>query len=115
MTTLLASFELKDFIIIGVVVVALLIIAASAQRPEPNLGRLEMQIQELRNKLDALLKHHGVELPPPPPSGLSPEVERLASSPDTKIAAIKLYREQNPGASLLDAKLKIEAFYNGLK
>ncbi|MGH7970678.1 MAG: hypothetical protein ACREIC_18280 [Limisphaerales bacterium] len=61
--------------------------------------------------MDALLKYHGVELPPLPPSGLSPEVERLASDPSGKIQAIKLYREQNPGVGLAEAKAKIEAFF----
>ena len=61
-------------------------------------------------KLDALLAFHHVELPKPPPSGLSREVERLASSPNSKIAAIKLYRQQNPGTGLAEAKAKIDAF-----
>lgn len=47
---------------------------------------------------------------PSPPLGLSPEVERLASTPNGKIEAIKLYREQNAGVSLAEAKAKIEAF-----
>jgi ribosomal protein L7/L12 len=50
-------------------------------------------------------------MPPPPASGLSPELERLASLPDTKIAAIKLYRQENPGVGLREAKENIEAFY----
>ncbi len=85
--------------------------AAYTTRPDINLLRLERQVRELQQKLDALLKHEGIELPPPPASGLSPEVELLASDPGGKIAAIKLYREQNPGTGLREAKLKIEEFY----
>jgi ribosomal protein L7/L12 len=59
--------------------------------------------------MDALLKHQGVEVPPPPPSGLSSEVERLANAPGGKIAAIKLHRQQT-GAGLAEAKVKIEEF-----
>jgi ribosomal protein L7/L12 len=74
---------------------------------------LAAQVAELQTKLDALLKHHGIEPPPPRPSGLSLEVERLASDPRQKIAAIKLYRDQNPGVGLVEAKGKIEAFCEG--
>jgi len=49
-----------------------------------------------------------VELPPPPASGFSPELEWLASLPDTKIAAIQLYRQENPRASLREAKEKMK-------
>jgi len=49
--------------------------------------------------------------PPPLASGLSAELERLASAPATKIQAIKLYRQENPGVSLSDAQKKIDAFY----
>jgi ribosomal protein L7/L12 len=38
-------------------------------------------------------------------------VELLASVPDTKIAAIKLYRKENRGVGLREARAKIEAFY----
>jgi ribosomal protein L7/L12 len=50
-------------------------------------------------------------MPAPPPSGLSPEVELLAQDPSQKIAAIRLYREENPGVGLAEAKTKIEEFY----
>jgi ribosomal protein L7/L12 len=72
---------------------------------------LALQVRELQRKVEALLKHEGIEMPRPPASGLSPELERLASLPDTKIAAIKLYRLENPGTGLSEAKEKIEAFY----
>jgi ribosomal protein L7/L12 len=59
----------------------------------------------LERKLDALLQRNGIQLP----SGLSPEVQRLARDPSRKIAAIKLHREQT-GVSLSDAKNAIEEF-----
>jgi hypothetical protein len=72
---------------------------------------VEQQLRVLQQKLDTLMKHQGVELPPPSASGLSPEVERLASIPDGKIAAIKLYRQEHPGVGLAEAKTRIEEFY----
>ncbi|MEI7732071.1 MAG: hypothetical protein WCO56_21030 [Verrucomicrobiota bacterium] len=85
--------------------------AAFTTRQDMNLARLERQLRELQHKLDALIKHHGVEVPSPPPSGLSPEVERMAKDPSQKIAAIKLYREENPGVGLAEAKARIEEFH----
>ena len=84
---------------------------ASRARPDEALDRLEREVGRIRRRLDALLEHQGVRTPGPPPSGLSPEVERLAASPDTKIEAIKRYREENPGMGLKEAKEKIEEFY----
>ena len=55
-------------------------------------------------KLDALLKHQGVEWP-----SLSPEVQALALDL-RKIAAIKLHREENPGVGIVEAKAEVEAF-----
>ena len=37
----------------------------------------------------------------------------MARDPSQKIAAIRLYREENPGVGLREAKEKIEAFYEG--
>jgi ribosomal protein L7/L12 len=85
--------------------------AAYTTRPNINLMRLERQVQELQQKLDALLKHQGIEMPAPPPSDLSPEVQLLARDPDQKIAAIKLYRKEKRGVGLAGAKERIEEFY----
>ena len=112
MTPLLAVLEFKDYAIIAVIVIIFAGGAALAKGPDVNAQRLALQLRELQKKMDALLKHQGIEMPPPPKSGLSPEVELLASDPQTKIAAIKRYREENPGAGLREAKEKIEAFYN---
>ena len=112
MTTLLAVLDFHDLAIgaaIGAVIGWLSV--GITYKGDVNVKLLALQMRELQKKLDALLKHEGIEMPPPPASGLSPELERLASLPDTKIAAIKLYRQENPGASLREAKEKIEAFY----
>jgi len=112
MPPLLGILEFGDYAIIAWIVAAFAGGAAYTARQRVDLGRLERQLNQLQQKMDALLKHQGVELPPPPPSGLSPEVERLASDPGTKIQAIKLYRDQNPGVGLAEAKAKIEEFFN---
>jgi hypothetical protein len=60
----------------------------------------------LERKLDALLRHHAIEVASP----LSAEVQRLARDPRRKIAAIKLHRQQNAGLSLAKAKREVEEF-----
>ena len=99
-----------DFLIIGIIVLCFAG-ASYAKGPDVKVQLLILQVRELQKKLDALLKHQGIVMPTPPPSGLSLEAELLASNPDTKIAAIKLYRQENPGTGLREAKEKIEAFY----
>jgi ribosomal protein L7/L12 len=74
------------------------------------VNRLASQVIVLQNKLDALLKHQGIEIPTPMPADLSPELQLMAKDPQQKIAAIKLYREENPGTGLLEAKQRIEEF-----
>jgi ribosomal protein L7/L12 len=110
MTTLFATLELRDYAIIIAIALAFGG-AAYTKSPDVTVQRLAFQMRELQKKLDALLRHQGIELPPPPASGLSPEVEFLASDPQTKIAAIKLYRQEHPGMGLREAKVKIEEFY----
>ena len=110
MTTLLAVLEFNNYAIaalIGAVIGYIAVGGTGGSRQD--LKPLERQLKAIQQKLDALLKHQGIALPPT----LS-EVEFLASSPDTKIAAIKLYREQNPGVSLAEAKVKVEALANKL-
>ena len=105
-----AVLEFGDFSIIAVIAAAFSCGAMLVSRKQVDLAFVERRLRILEQKLDALLKHEGVAPPPPPPSGLSPEVERLAGDPKGKIAAIRLYREQNPGVGLAEAKEKIEAF-----
>jgi hypothetical protein len=97
MTPLLAILDSGDFAVIAVIVIIFAGGASFATRQRLDLRRVE-------RKLDALLKHQGVEVL----SRLSPEVQLLARDPSKKIAAIKLHREQNPGLSLADAKREVE-------
>ena len=98
-----AILELGDYAVIAVIVTIIFLVGGFfAAHNTVNLRRVE-------RKLDALLKHHRVELQMP----LSPEVQQLAKDPRRKIAAIKLHREQNPGLSLADAKADVEDFARG--
>ena len=99
MTPLLAILETGDYGAIAIIVVICASFASFWTRQRVDQRRLE-------RKLDALLKHQGVELP----SRLSPEVQLLARDPNKKIAAIRLHREQNPGLGLADAKAEVEDF-----
>lgn len=96
MTPLLAILEFGDYAVIAVIVIFFAGGASFAAQQRLDLRHVE-------RKLDAIIKHQGVEL-------LSPEVQRLAKDPSKKIAAIKLHREQNPGLGLADAKKEIEDF-----
>jgi ribosomal protein L7/L12 len=111
MSPLLAVLEFNDYAIIAGIVIVFAGGAAYTARPAINLLKLELQMRDLQQKVDALLKHQGVVMPVPPPSDLSPQVELLARDPSQKIAAIKAYREEHPGVGLAEAKLKIEEFY----
>jgi ribosomal protein L7/L12 len=113
MTPLLAVLDLSGYALIAAMVAVFAGGAALTKRQGIDPGRLERRLKSVEQKLDALLKHEGIEPPPPPASGLSPEVERLARDPSKKIAAIKLYREENPGVGLAEAKAKIEEFAEG--
>jgi ribosomal protein L7/L12 len=109
MTPLLGVLEIKDYAIIAIIMVVFGGGATLAKGSNVKVQVLAAQIRELQKRLDLLLKHQGIEIPEPT-SGLSPEVERLALEPSSKIAAIKLYRRQNPGTGLREAKEVIEAF-----
>jgi hypothetical protein len=67
------------------------------------------RLQRIERKLNALLRHQGVD----PTQGLplSDRVKELAGDPSRKIEAIKVYREET-GASLAEAKEAVEAFMN---
>ncbi len=111
MTPLFAVLEFGDYALIAVIVAVFAGGAALTKRPEIDLRALERRLKSVEQKLDALLKHSGIEPPTPLSFGLSSEVEQLARDPSTKIAAIKLYRQQNPGVGLAEAKAKIEDFF----
>ena len=104
MTPRLASLEFTDCLIITVILLLFTGGSIFAARQPDNSRRLQ-------RKLDALLKHHGIELP----SGMSPDVQQLARDPARKIAAIKLHREDHPELGLAEAKAAIEDFIKRVK
>lgn len=68
------------------------------------------RVGRIERKLNALLRHHGVD----PTRGLplSDRVEQLADDPARKIEAIKVYREET-GEGLAEAKEAVEAYIHG--
>ena len=107
-----AVLEAGDFAAIAVIAFVVGGGVALAARSSADVRRLERRVSGLQVRLDALLKHFGVAIPSEP-TGLTPEIEEMARDPSQKIAAIKLYRQQNPGTSLADAKERIEAIERG--
>ena len=63
--------------------------------------------QRIERKLDALLKHQGVALPPQ--AKLSEEVQRLARDPAKRSNAVMLHRTET-GLGLAEAKADVEDF-----
>ena len=65
------------------------------------------RVGRIERKLNALLRHHGVD----PTRGLplSDRVKQLADDPALKIEAIKVYREET-GEGLAEAKEAVEAY-----
>ena len=104
MTPLLALFEIADILTIAALLILFTSASALAARRPDTSRRIE-------RKLDALMKHHGVELP----TGLSVAVQHLARDPARKIAAIKLHREDHPGLGLAEAKADVEDFLSGVR
>jgi hypothetical protein len=70
-------------------------------------GRAQDRLGRLERKLDALLKHQGIDLY----SQLPPEITELLRQ-GKKIEAIKLYRETT-GVGLAQAKDQVEAIERG--
>jgi Ribosomal protein L7/L12 C-terminal domain len=68
------------------------------------------RVGRIERKLNALLRHHGVD----PTRGLplSDRVKQLADDPARKIEAIKVYREET-GEGLAEAKEAVEAYIHG--
>jgi len=101
MTPLLAILEIGDYAVIAVIVI---IFAGGASFARGSFApRQRLDLRRLERKLDALLKHQGIELPS--------EVESLAKDPNQKIAAIKLYQEEHPEVGLAEAKARVEEIY----
>jgi hypothetical protein len=68
-------------------------------------GRLEKRVLDLEIRLHKLQDHIGFVADPNPP--ITDDVRVLARTPGSKIAAIKLYRQQT-GAGLKEAKDAVE-------
>jgi ribosomal protein L7/L12 len=101
MTPILATtLGFTDFAIIAWLVIVFAGAAAYTSRQPVDLRRIE-------RKLDALMKHQGVTLPPQ--AGMSEEVQQMARDPHQKIAAIKLHGEQT-GLGLAEAKADLDDF-----
>ena len=73
---------------------------------ERRLGALLRQFVLLQRKIDLVLEHLGVEQVTPL-SGISANVQEIASDPSRKIEAIKVHRDET-GASLKEAKDAVE-------
>jgi ribosomal protein L7/L12 len=100
MTPILAtSLGFGDFAIIAWIVLVFAGASAAYSSRQSGLRRIEQ-------KLDALLKHQGVSLPPQ--AKLSEEVQQLARD-HHKIEALTLHREQT-GLGLAEAKADVEDF-----
>jgi hypothetical protein len=91
-----------EWTLLSIGVLILLMALTSYWDTTARIGRIE-------RKLNALLRHHGVD----PTQGLplSDRVKQLASDPSQKINAIKAYREET-GAGLKEAKDAVESFIN---
>jgi ribosomal protein L7/L12 len=90
----------SDFAIIAWLMIVFTGAAAYAMRKSAETQRIE-------RKLDALLKHHGITLPPQ--AKLSEEVQRLARDPAQRSNAVMLHRTET-GLGLAEAKADIEDF-----
>jgi ribosomal protein L7/L12 len=112
MTTLPAALDFNNLVIGAAIgaVIGFFSVGTGRGAAAVNVKRLALQVSDLQKKLDALLKHQGIEMPTPSPSDLSPELQLMAKDSHQKIAAIKRYREENPGTGLFEAKQRIEEF-----
>ena len=117
MTIVIAAFEFGNVAAFAAIVVSLAIVEGIIRywrrgpykRLDENIKLLARQTRELQRQVDVIIQHQGIEMPPPPASFMSPEVARLAQDPKTKLAAIKLYLDENPGTSLREANDLISA------
>ena len=71
------------------------------------VAKTSASVARVERKLNALLRHHGVDATQGLP--LSERVKQLANDPSRKIEAIKVYREEI-GAGLAEAKEVVEAY-----
>src|SRR5262245_3393201 len=99
MTLLFASLGFFDFMMIVLIVIIFGGGAAAIHRAD---------LRRLDRKLDALLKHQGISLPPV----VSEEVQRILGDPTKKAEAIKLHGNET-GLDVEDATADVEAFLAG--
>jgi hypothetical protein len=96
---------LSDFVIIAWLMIIFTGAAAYATRKSAETQRIE-------RKLDALLRHQGITLPPQ--AKLSEEVQRLARDSAQRSTAVMLHRTET-GLGLAEAKADIEDFIKTLQ
>jgi hypothetical protein len=67
MTTLLAALDFNNLVIGAAIgaVIGFFSVGTGRGTVAVNVKRLELQLSDLQKKLDALLKHQGVEMPTP--------------------------------------------------
>jgi hypothetical protein len=99
MTLLLASLGFFDFMMIALIVIVFGGSAAAIHR---------VDLRRLDRKLDALLKHQDISLPPV----VSEEVQRILRDPTKKDEAIKLHGEQT-GLDVEDSTADVQEFLAG--
>ena len=71
------------------------------------IAKASAAVARVERKLNALLRHHGVD--PMQVLPLSERVKQLANDPSRKIEAIRVHREET-GAGLAEAKEAVEAY-----
>jgi len=104
---MLAALEGSDLFWIWLIVVVFAGGTAAYFRPT-DVAR----IRRIEAKLDAILRHLGIEVQNAAAAGLSSEVRALADDPAKKIQAIALHREQT-GVGLREAKEAVDAYIAG--
>jgi hypothetical protein len=103
---LLGMLEVTDFatiVILFACFAALSRVSSRYQAPTT-----QAQLRRLELKLDAVMKHLGMEYIPPPKAAW----QELADDPTRKIPAIKAYREEH-GVGLAEAKRVVEDYMAG--
>ncbi len=93
----------------GLVILVVVAFVESLSRGKAT-ERLQKRVLDLEVRLHKIQEHLGFVADPSPP--VTDDVKVLARTPGSKIAAIKLYRQQT-GAGLKDAKDAVERMMEG--
>ncbi len=106
------SLSWTDYFAIVVIVTAVVVVFdffKQGPREEQLRGELDCQLAPIERKLNALLKHQGIEPSGPKDTGtVSPELIKLATTPGKMAEAMDYYRTLCPGAGPAEAKAVIE-------